>query len=132
MPGLHSCFGYSSRLLAKCERDEVHTNVNIHIVRESSIARQDIRDILVSFDSGLIYQHVSENLETRREQVESVEDETNVHFTLSFSSCLVLSQQECKPGIRSISHIQTFVFSSLYIISFHQGIQWSETLRASK
>ncbi len=69
MPGLHSYLGYSSRLLAKCEQDEVHTNVDIHtlmressverqdihtLVRESSIERQDIRDILVSFDSGLI------------------------------------------------------------------------------
>ncbi len=35
----------------------------------------------------------------RREQVESVEDKTNVPLTLSFSSCLVLFQRECKPGI---------------------------------
>ncbi len=47
-----------------------------------------------------IYQHVSESFETRWKQVESVEDETNVPFTLSFLSCRVLSQQECKPGIR--------------------------------
>ncbi len=61
--------------------------------------RQDIRDIFVSFDSGLIYQHVSESFEMRREQVESVEDETNVPFTLSFLSCLMLSRWECKPSI---------------------------------
>ncbi len=84
-------------VLVRCEQDEVRTNVEIHtLVRESSITRQDI---LVSFDSGLIYQHVSESFKTRREQVKSVEDETNVPFTLSFSSCFVLSQRECKPGI---------------------------------
>ncbi len=100
MPGLHSQLEYSSRLLARCERDEVRTNVDIHtLMRESSIMRQDIRDILVSFDSGLIYQHVSESFVTRWEQVESVEDETNIPFTLSFSSCLVLSQRECKSDI---------------------------------
>ncbi len=61
MPGLHSRLGYSSRLLARCKQDEVHTNVDIHtLVQESWITRQYIRDILVSFDSGLIYQHVSE------------------------------------------------------------------------
>ncbi len=69
MPGLHSCLGYSSRLLTRCEQDEVHTNVGIHtLVRESLITRQDIRDILVSFDSGLIYR-VSESFEMRREPV---------------------------------------------------------------
>ncbi len=30
MPGLHFCQRHSSRLLAKCERDEVCTNVDIH------------------------------------------------------------------------------------------------------
>ncbi len=91
---------YSSILLARCERDEVCTNVNIHIlVWESSIMRKDIRDILVFFDSWLIYRYVSESFETRREQVASMENETNVPFTLSFSSCLVLSRWECKQSI---------------------------------
>ncbi len=68
-------------------------NVDTHtIVCESSITRRDIRDILISFDSGMIYRHVSESFEMRQEQVESVEDEMNVPFTLSFSSCLVLSR----------------------------------------
>ncbi len=89
MTGLHYHLGYSMRLLARCERDKVCTNVDIHtLVWESSITRQDIWDILVSFDLGLIYRHVSESFETRQEQVESMEDETNVPFTLSFSSCL--------------------------------------------
>ncbi len=100
MPGLHSCLGYSSRLLVRCERDNVRTNVDIYtLVQESSITRQDIRDILVFFDLGLIYRHVSESFEIRREQIESVEDETSVPFTLPFSSFLVLSRRECKPGI---------------------------------
>ncbi len=99
-PGVHSHLGHFSRLLARCERDEVPANVDIHtLVRESSITRQDIRDILVSLNSGLIYRHVSENFEMRQEQVESVEDETNQPFTLSFSSFLMLSRWECKPGI---------------------------------
>ncbi len=59
--------------------------------------------ILISFDSGLIYQHVNESFTMRQEQTKSVEDETNVPFTLSFSSCLVLSRRECKPGINCIS-----------------------------
>ncbi len=52
--------------------------------------------------SGLIYRHVSESFGTKREQVESVEDEMNVPFTLLFSSCLMLSRWECKPGISDI------------------------------
>ncbi len=60
MPGLHSHLEYLSRLLRRCERDEVHTNVDIHtFVREST--RQDIRDILIFFDLGLIYQQVSKS-----------------------------------------------------------------------
>ncbi len=106
MPGLHSRRGYSSRLLKNCERNEVRTNVDIHIlVRERrdrynsrksdrfhlstfftelqttiyiqelneniitvpSITRRDIQDILVSFDSRLIFRYVSESFETRQE-----------------------------------------------------------------
>ncbi len=67
MPGLHSYLGYSSRLLARYEWDEVRTNVDIHtLVQELSKTRLDIEDILVSFDSGLIYRHVSESFETRQ------------------------------------------------------------------
>ncbi len=100
VPGLYYRLGYSSRLLVRYEWDEIRTNVDIHtLVWELSITRQDIRDILISLDSGLIYWHVSESFKTRREQVESVEDEANVPFTLSFLSCLVLSRRECKPGI---------------------------------
>ncbi len=36
--------------------------------------RWDIWDILVSFDLGLIYQHVSESFGSRQEQVENVTD----------------------------------------------------------
>ncbi len=100
MPCLQSHLRYSSILLRRCERDEVCTNVDIHtFVRKSLTTRQDIRDILIFFDSGLIYWHVSESFETRQEQVGSVKDETNVPFTLSFSSCLMLSWLECKPDI---------------------------------
>ncbi len=42
-------------------------------------------EILVSLDSGLIYQHISESFEMRQEQVESVEDETNVSLSYSRS-----------------------------------------------
>ncbi len=102
MSGLHSRLGYLLRPLARCERGEVRTNVDIqNLVHELSITRQDIRDILISFDSGQFYLHVFESFETRREQVESVEDEMNVPFTLLFLSCLVLSRRQCKPGIRN-------------------------------
>ncbi len=107
MPGLHSHLEYSSSLLARCEQDEVRTNVDIHtLVRESSVTRQGIRYILISFDSGLIYQHVSESFETRRKQVKSVEDETNVPFTISFPSCLMSSQREFKSGIKAYTGLQ--------------------------
>ncbi len=46
-------------------------------------------NILISFESGLIYQHISKSFETRQEQVKNVTDKTNVPFTLSFSSCAV-------------------------------------------
>ncbi len=96
MPGLHSRLGYSLRLLVRCEWDKIRKNVDFHTyVRELSITRQDIWDILVSFDSRNWF-----SFETRREQVESVEDETNVPFALSFWSCLMLPQQECRPGIK--------------------------------
>ncbi len=56
-------------------------------------------DILISLDSRLIYRYVSESFEMRQEQVENMTDKTNVSFTLLFSSQLVLSWRECKPGI---------------------------------
>ncbi len=52
------------------------------------------------FDSGTIYRHVSESFEMRQEQVENVTDKTNVPFTLSFSSHLMLLQRECKPALK--------------------------------
>ncbi len=57
-------------------------------------------NILVFVASELIYWHISENFEMRQEQVENVIDKTNVPFTISFSSCLMLPRWECKPGIR--------------------------------
>ncbi len=84
---------------AKHSRHSRCANVNIHtLVWESSMG-QDIWDILVSFDSWLIYWHVPESSGIRREQVKSVENKTNVPFTLSFSFYLMLSQRECKPDI---------------------------------
>ncbi len=102
-------FTFSSRVLVETfgkmwTRRSTHKCRHSHSHAESSITRQDIRDIFVSFDSGMIYRHVSESFETRWEQVESVEDETNISFTLSFSSCLVPSQWECKLGITGFIH----------------------------
>ncbi len=133
MPGLHSRLRYSSRLLARCERDKVHTNVDIYtLVQELSIMGQDIRDILISFDSGMIYRHVSESFETRREQNKSVEDETNVPFTLSFSSSLTLFRWECKPGIQILPAgfygINLGSFSRLFEIS-EKNIKWLNTTK---
>ncbi len=99
-----------------CERDEVHTNVDIHtLMRESLIMRQDIREILISFDSGLIYRHDSKSFEMRWEQVGSVEDEKNLPFTLAFSSCLVLSRWECKAGIKDDGHWLHFHTGVIYL-----------------
>ncbi len=50
--GLHSHLGYSLRLLVRYEQDEVCTKVDIHtLVWESSITRQDVRDILIMFET---------------------------------------------------------------------------------
>ncbi len=134
MAGLHFRLRYSLRLLLRSEWDEVHTNVDIHtLMRESSIRRQDIRDILISFDSGLIYWYVSTSLETRWEQVESMEDETNVPFTLSFSSCPVLSQRECKPGIKL--YLLNFSMSNqggILKVSSFMGTSWASVSILSK
>ncbi len=116
MPGLHFRLGYSSRLLARCERDEVRTNVDIHtLVRESSIMRQDIQDILVSFDSGLIYPHVSESFKMRREQVESVEDNMNVPFTFSHSRLVSCRLDENVNQALERRQVQSFNNSQIYI-----------------
>ncbi len=97
----HARFTFSPRVLVKTF-GEMRMRQGTYECRHSHSCAKTTRhswNILVSFDLGLIYRHVSESFETRREQVESVEDETNVPFTLSFSSCLILSRQECKPGI---------------------------------
>ncbi len=80
-------------------RQNTHECKHSHSYMRTAENEARHRDILVSFHSGLIYRHVSESFETRWEQVASVEDETNVPFTLSFLSCLALSRRECKPGI---------------------------------
>ncbi len=84
--------------------------MNVLEWRHSHSCAKTIRqswNILVSFDSGPIYQHVFESFETRWEQVERVEDETNVSFTLLLLYCLVLSRRECKPGIQVCPHLYT-------------------------
>ncbi len=88
MSNLHSRLRYSSRLLVRCEQDEVRTNVDT-LVQELSIMRQDIRDLLsFFFDSGLIYWHVLESFEMRREQNEYGRwDECTLHTHL-VSCCL--------------------------------------------
>ncbi len=95
MPGSHSHLGYSSRLLARCERNKVRTNVDIHTLV------QKLQHKVETFSFPLTRDRFTDMSlrATRREQVESVEDETNVPFLLSFLSCLMLSRQECKPGI---------------------------------
>ncbi len=63
--------------------------LNKNVITVPSVMK---RDILVFFDSGLIYRHVSERFETRQEQVENLTDKTNVPFTLLFSSRAVLTR----------------------------------------
>ncbi len=85
------------------------------------------RDILISFYLGLIYQHVSESFEMKQEQVENVTDKTNIPFTLSFSSHLVLSRQKCKLGIKTsksvLSHSVSGSFS-IYIKHKNEISTW--------
>ncbi len=116
---------FSSRVLVETF-GKMWTRRNTHECKHSHSCvgivdnEQDIRDILVSFDSGLIYRHVSDRFETRREQVESVEDETKVPFTLSFLSYLVLSRQECKPGImtRLVTKLQSCDLDMLWFLRY--------------
>ncbi len=94
-------FTFSSQVLVKTF-GEMWMRQGTHECRHSHSCAKTTRqswNILVSFDARLIYRRVFENFKMRWEQVESVEDEMNVPFTLLFSSCLVLSRQECKPGI---------------------------------
>ncbi len=51
--------GYSSRLSEMWMRQSTHECRHSHFCVRTTITRQDIQGILVSFDSGLIYQHVS-------------------------------------------------------------------------
>ncbi len=115
MPGLDSRLGYSSRLLARCERDKVYTNVDIYTLVQRIVDNEARRSRHCHFlwlrtDLPSCLRELRDKM--RREQVESVEDKTNVPFTLSLSF-LVLSQRECKPGI-TISLLFFFNFSEIF------------------
>ncbi len=114
MADLHSHLGYSLRFLARCEWDEVRKNLDIHtLMWESSITRLDIRDILVSFNLGMIYRHVSKSFETKTGRKCGNWNECTFHtLVLVFLSCLVLSLWECEPGIRTVCML-SFIRSSL-------------------
>ncbi len=71
-----------------------HSNSCARAIRQSW-------NILISFYLGLIYLHLSKSFEMRQEQVENAIDKTNVPFTFSFSSRLMLSRRECKPSIKN-------------------------------
>ncbi len=97
----YAWFTFSSRVLVEIFSEmwmEQGTHKYWHSHSCAKTTRQSW-NILISFDLVLIYWHVSESFETKLEQVESVEDEMNVPFTLSFSSCPMLSRRECKPDI---------------------------------
>ncbi len=74
----HSC-----TIFTKLQTTIYIQELNANVITVLSITR---RNILVSFDSGLIYRHVSESFETRQEQVENMTDKTNESFTLSLLS----------------------------------------------
>ncbi len=109
---------HSSTFFTKLQTTIYIQELNENVITVPSITRWDIRDILVSFDSGLIYQHVSESFEIRLEQVENVTDKTNVLFTLSLSSGLVPFQWECKRGIRYPSGT-SFPLPEMIVYSSH-------------
>ncbi len=89
---------------------KLQTTIYIQELKENVITVPSItrRDILGSFDLGLIYQHVSESFETRQEQVENGTDKTGVPFTLSFSFHLMLPRWECKPSITIVTASHNF------------------------
>ncbi len=109
----YAWFTFSSRVLVKTF-GEMWTRQSPHECKHSHFRARIVDNetrysrhfcylwLRTDLPKGLIYWHVSESFEMRQEQIKSVEDETNVTFTLSFSSCLVLSQRKCKPGISDI------------------------------
>ncbi len=64
MSGLHSCLGYSSRLLVRCEWDEVRTNVDIHTLvwklQEKSCASNKIFYAWFTFSSQVLVETFDE------------------------------------------------------------------------
>ncbi len=98
MPSLHSHRRHSSRLMVRCERDEAGTNADIHTL----VWRDKVETFSFPFPRDWFADILLENFEMKQEQVENMTDKTNVPFTLSSSSHLVLSQRECKLGITEI------------------------------
>ncbi len=96
---------HSSTFLSKLQTAIYIQELNENVITLLSITRWNIRDIRISFHSGLIYQHISKHLKMRQEQVENVTDKINVPFTISFLSLLVLSGWECKPCIRNATNV---------------------------
>ncbi len=84
---------HSSTFFTKLQTTIYIQELNENVITVPSITR---RDILVSFDSGLIYWHVSKSFETRQEQVENVTDKTNVPFTNLFLSCVVSTRMSTR------------------------------------
>ncbi len=72
---------YSSTFFTKLQTAIYIEELNENVITVPSITKQNI---LISFDSGLSYQHVSESFEMRQEQVENVTDKTNVPLLLSY------------------------------------------------
>ncbi len=78
---------HSSIFFTKHQTTIYIQELNENVITVPSIMRQDIRDILISFDSGLICQHVSKSFDMRQEQVENVTDKKM--YPLHSHSCLI-------------------------------------------
>ncbi len=77
---------HSSTFFTQLQTTIYIRELNKNLITVPSITR---RDILVSFDSGLTYRHVSESLETRQEQVKNmIDDKCTLHILILVLCCL--------------------------------------------
>ncbi len=102
-PGLHSHWTHSSRLSARCEWDEVRTNVDIHtLVRE-------LRDKVETFFFPLTQDWFTDIFlrASRWDKNRSRMWQTRRMYPSHSRSCFVLSRWDCKPGIRNVQRWQS-------------------------
>ncbi len=121
MPGFHSHLGYSSRLLARCERGEVRTNVDIHTLLQRIVdneAKHSRHSCFLWLGTDLLTCLRELRDETRTGRECGKRDECTLHTYI-----LVLSRWECKPGITCNNFMVSFARQtthSMYHLPQHE------------